>query len=215
MSSAALLDTRTPYDRNRSSSTHLNKVASGSQTGSPGLTFFRRAIHDLLRSGHRERAACRKNVSDRLMASRDPVAYINELIEECVIKGGSEGLDIGIDVLSGFGGLVFQYASGFWRKDVVNRWGGNQDPHRHHMNDDVWYVLLRAAATSDMDPWQKFQMLSYCGTDGPTGVREAAVHALGDLGGDDAVRFLRHMRDSDSSLMVREVATEVLGDLEG
>src|SRR5271165_2188596 len=101
------LDTRTPY-QSGSPRMRSNTTAPTSQTGSPNLTLFQRAVHDLLRSSHRERAARRNNVIERLRASRDPMGYISELIDQCAVKGGSEGLDIGIDVLSQFGDLVLQ-----------------------------------------------------------------------------------------------------------
>ena len=213
MSSARLLDTRTPY-QSRSPQTHLNTAAPTSQTGSPGLTFFQRAVHDLILSSHRDRATRRQNVIDRLRASRDPMGYINELIDHCAVRGGPEGLDIGIDVLSQFGDMVLQYARDFWKSDV-KRWGSGEDSHRHHYNDDAWYILLRSAARSDLDPWQKVQMLLYCSIDGPKSVREAGVHAFGDLGGPVAARLLRRLRESDRSPSVREAAIEVLDDLEG
>jgi hypothetical protein len=213
MSSAMVLDTRTPY-RSRSTQMRLNTNASTSQTGSPGLTLFQRAVHDLLRGSHRERSVRRNNVIDRLRASRDPMGYINELIDQCAMRGGSEGLDIGIDVLSQFGDLVLQYAREFWKKDV-KRWGAVNDSHRHHFNDDAWYILLRSAARSDLEPRQKAQMLIYCSIEGSKSVREASVHAFGDMGGTVAARLLRQLSDSDKSPSVREAAIEVLNDLEG
>jgi hypothetical protein len=213
MSRATLLDTRTPY-RSRNTQTQLNTTAPTSQTGSPGLTLFRRAVHDLVRSSHQERAVRRENVIGRLRASRDPMGYINELIDHCAVWGGSEGLDIGIDVLSQFGDLVLQYAREFWKKDV-ERWGAEEDSHRHHFNDDAWYILLRSAARSDLEPWQKAPMLLSCSIDGPKSVREAGAHALGDMGGAVAARLLRRLRDSDHNPSVRAAATEVLDDLEG
>jgi hypothetical protein len=193
---------------------HLNITAPPSQTGSPGLTFFQRAVHELIRSPHRERAARRQKVIDRLRASRDPMGYISELIDQCAVKGGCDGLDIGIDVLSQFGDLVLQYAREFWKKDV-RRWREQKGSHRHHFNDDAWYVLLRAAARADLEPWQKIQMLRYCSMDGPESVREAAIHALGDLGGPAAIRFLRRLHETDRSPSVREATAVVLDDLEG
>ncbi len=213
MSSAMMLDTGSLY-RSRSTHTNLQIFSPTSQTGSPDLTLFRRAVHDLVRSSHQERAARRENVIDRLRASSDPMAYLNELIDHCTMRGGSEGLDIGIDVLSQFGDLVLQYAREFWKQDV-KRWGAEEDSHRHHFNDDAWYILLRSAARSDLEPWQKVQMLLYCSIDGPGSVREAGVQAFGDLGGAVAARLLRRLRDSDPSPSVRKAATEVLDDLEG
>lgn len=212
MSGVNLLDTRTPY-RSSSTHVHLNIITPTSQTGSPGLTLYQRAIHNLIRGPHRERASRCKIVSDRLKSSRDPIEYINKLIDQCTTRGGSEGLDIGIDVLSLHGDLVLQYASEFQKRDA-KRWGEEKESHRHHFNDDAWYILLRSAARSNLEPGQKVSMLRYCFFYGPESVREAGVHALGDMGGTVAVRLLLDLRDSDRSLAVREAASEVLNDLE-
>jgi len=211
MSSGQLLDTRTPYRR---SNTDFGETPLTSQTGTPGLTLFKRAVQNLIDSSHQERAARRKNVINRLRSSRDPVGYINELIDHCVVKGGSEGLDIGIDVLAEFGDLVIQYAHEFRKKDA-NRWSAEKDMHRHHFNDDVWYILLRSAARSDLDLWQKIPIALYCAKEGPMRVREAAVHAFGDVGGAAAASLLGRLRDADRSPIVREAAAEVLNDMEG
>ncbi len=52
MSSATVLDTRTSY-RSRSTQSSMTTTASTTQTGSPSLTFFQRAVHELVRSSHR------------------------------------------------------------------------------------------------------------------------------------------------------------------
>jgi hypothetical protein len=192
----------------------MTTSATTSQTGSTGLTLFQRAVHELMCSSHRDRAARRKNVIDRLRRSWDPTGYINELIEQCAVRGGSEGLDIGIDVLSQFGELTIQYAREFWKKDW-ERWGEQKGTVRHHFNDDAWYMLLRAAARSDLEPWQKMQMLLYCSMDGTESIREAGIHALGDIGGSVAVQILRRIEKGEHSLSVLRAVADVLADLEG
>jgi HEAT repeats len=213
MSGASILDTRTPY-RSQSTQTPLNTTSPASQTGTPGLTLFQRYVHELIRNPHRERAARRQMVIERLRSSRDPMGYISELIDQCAVKGGCEGLDIGIDVLSHFGDLVLQYARAFWKKDAM-RWGEQEGSYRHHFNDDAWYILLRAVALSDLDPGPKFAMLMYFSKEGPESVREACAHALGDLGGPASLQLLRHLQENDRSASVRTAAAEVLDDLEG
>jgi|GEM_PF-2605925 len=212
MSGATLLDTSTPY-RSRGTQTSAMVTATTSQTGSASLTFFQRAVHSLVCRSHRDRTACRKDVAARLRNSRDPMSFINELIEQCVVKGGSEGLDLCIDVLSQFGELTIQYAREFWKKDW-ERWTGKKGSARHHFNDDAWYILLRAAAQSDLEPWLKTQMLLYCALDGTESIREASIHALGDMGGPVATRLLRRIKQGESSKSVLQAITEVLADLE-
>ncbi|WP_422932210.1 HEAT repeat domain-containing protein [Singulisphaera sp. PoT] len=213
MSSAPVLDTRSPY-QTRSTQPHMTITATSSQTGSPGLTLFNRAVHDLIRSSHQDRSTCRTKVINRLRSARDPIAYINELIDECAVKGGSDGLDIGIDVLSQFGEHVFQYAWEFLKKDY-ERWCDTQEVPRHHFNDDAWYILLRAAAQSDLEPWQKFHMVLYSLESGTESIQEASIRALGDIGGDGALDILRETLQGNPSPSVRQAIIEVLDDLEG
>ncbi len=126
------------------------------------------------------------------------MGYINELIEQCAVKGGSEGLDIGIDVLSQFGELTLLYAREFWKQDW-ERWSNSKGAPRHHFNDDAWYILLRAAARSSLEPWQKMQMLLYCSLDGTESIREAGIHAIGDMGGPLGSRLLRRIEKGERS----------------
>src|SRR5262249_23503527 len=136
---------------------------------------------------------------------------------QSVTRGGPDGLEIAIDVLSHFGSLVIAYAFEFWRKDV-DRWEASRHQPRYHVNDDYWYVLLRAIASSHIEARRQRQFLrygEYLAEEAPPRVREALVHALGDLGGPGAVDLVRRMHEGDTSPMVRETAAEVLRDLEG
>ena len=211
MSSGLLLDTRAPV---RSKRMQVRPPDHPSQTNSAGLVFFRPLVRQLVRGNHRERAALRKVVIERLRDSRDPMRFIGVLLDLCVLDYRSEGMDIAIDVLTHFGGHVIEYAREFWRNDVT-RWEEKPPHPRHHIHDDIWYVLLRAAGASNLDTLQKITMLSYCAADGPAVVREASVRALGDMGGKVAARLVRRLGGTDVSPMVREAAAEVLDDLEG
>jgi hypothetical protein len=193
---------------------HVQTPESSSQTQAAGLVFFRHLAQQLAASNHHERAARREAVIERLRASRDPIGYIGELLDQCVIEHRSEGLDIAIDVLSHFGVHVIEFARQFWKKDV-KRWAPSATSPRHHTRDDIWYVLLRAVGASGLDAWQKLPMLSYCAADGPPNVREASIRALADVGHPLAIRLIKRLGGSDKSAMVREAAEEVLADLEG
>lgn len=185
-----------------------------SQTQTTGLVLFRPLVQQLVNSSHRDRAAIRQAVIERIRSSHDPIRYIGELLDQCVLVHRSEGIDIAIDVLSNFGSHVIEYARQFWKKDV-KRWETPAKYPRHHIHDDIWYVLLRAAGLSGLDAWQKSPMLSYCAADGTPSVREASVRALGDVGNPITVRLIRRLGGTDTSPMVREAAEEVLHDLEG
>jgi hypothetical protein len=205
------LDTRTPY---QSRETHLDTSAPSSLVGSAGLTLFRFLVQRLLGCPHRERAALREKVAARLREARDPVGYFNELLDQCVTGGGTDGLDIAIDVLSGVGSRTIEYAYEFWKQDH-GRWvQANQSP-RHHKNDDVWYILLRAMGASSLNEPRKRLLIFHCATAGSASIREAAIHALGELGDSVAVAFLRMGAERDPSPFVRGTAAMVLHDLEG
>lgn len=212
MSRSTMIDTRTAYG-GRNTQPSMTTTASTTQTGSPGLTLFQRAVHELVRSSHRDRAALRENVIRRLQSARAPIEYISELIDQCAVKGGSEGLDVAIDVLSHFGDLTIHYAREFWKKDCL-RWSASNGAPRHHFNDDAWYILLRAAARSDLEPRQKLPMLLSCSLDGTESVREAGIHAIGDMGEELGSLLLRRIEKGERSPSVRQAIAEVLDDLE-
>lgn len=212
MSSVAGLDTRAPYrglvQQGSGTTTFVN-----SQTGSPSLTLFRRNVQELIRGHHRDREALREKVVHRLRGARDPIGFLNQLLDQCIAEGGGDGLDVAIDVLSQFGEFTLQYAREFWKKDY-DRWRRREGPPRHHFNDDAWYVLLRATARSNLDPWLKKQLLRYCATDGTESIREAGIRAIGDLGESDALRLLHSVKDRETSPSVVRAIAEVLDDLE-
>jgi len=211
MASGTLQDTRATGRNPRLQATPQDM---SSQTQTPGLIFFRHLVQQLIKSSHRECAARLKVVIDRLGTSRDPIGYIGALLDQCVVEQRSQGLDISIDVLSNFGSHVIEYARQFWKKDV-KRWEEPASYPRHHIHDDIWYVLLRSAAASGLDAWQKIPMLSYCAANGTPSVREASVRALGDIDDPIAIGLIKRLGSKDPSAMVRETAEEVLLDLEG
>lgn len=202
---SVLRDTRTPYRCDRT---------NPSTSGSAEFTFFQRLVNQLVISGHSERDAQRSKVVEKLRSSRDPTKFVGELLSQCVTRGGPDGLDIAIDVLSQVGNLVADFATEFLKNDV-QRWDQTREFSRDHERDDSWYVLLRSAALSDLDDLNKLMIIRTCAIDGTVSVREAAVHALGDISGPVAVELIRSMRETDRSQMVRESAAEVLRDLEG
>jgi hypothetical protein len=170
-------------------------------------------IPRLLASSHRDRPALRAEVVERLRLGPDPGGCLEALLCGCTQRGGPDGLDIAIDVLAQCGDLAADRAGKLWYEDA-GRWAGSSPHPRHHREDDVWYILLRAVGRSEIDRWRKLTVLACCAFDGPVGVREAAVRGLGDADGPHAARLLRRVADADPSRAVREAADEVLADLE-
>jgi hypothetical protein len=211
MASSTLLDTRTSA---RSSLTHGQSTNYSSQTQTPGSVGFRHLTQQMIVSAHQQRHALRKVVIERLRLSRDPISYIGVLLDQCVIEHRNEGIEIAIDVLSRFGVHVIEFAKLFLTKDV-KRWKLSATPSRHHVHDDIWYVLLRATGLSNLDDWQKIPMLGYFVMAGTPSIRESSVRALADVGSPIAIRLIGRVGNTDSSKMVRDAAGEVLADLEG
>jgi hypothetical protein len=185
--------------------------ATGSVAGSANLTLFRRLARTLCHGPRIQRAARRQSVVRILREAGEPQRYIGELLDVCVHEGGPDGLDLAIDVLSETGSLTADYVFRFLQRDFSN-WQTGLKGSRS--SDDVWYALARALAKADLDEKNvKLPLLALGLTAGTPSIREATVHALGDLGGASAKKLLeRAVQDPDR--LVRESAGEVLADLE-
>jgi hypothetical protein len=206
--SSALLDTRTHYQSEREG---FDTSTPASLVGSAGLTLFQRLLRQMVESIHADRAVLREKVVSRLNECRDPMRYIDTILDECIVRGGPEGLEIAVDVLSKFGSLVLEYSLKLLVKDR-ERWKSHQASSPHVMTDDVWYVLLRSAASSDLERWMKLPIIRYCLENGTPSIREACVCALGDL--DPIPVDLLRIASHDENQMVRQAAADVLEDLE-
>jgi hypothetical protein len=191
------------------SGTRRDEFRPQSLAGSVNLTQFRQLVRDLL-AARASQAPLREKAVKAIANARDPERYIAELVALCVQAGGAYGLNAGIDVLALVGNPLLDYVARFLRAEA-SRWGAGNvaaDP-----NDDGWYILARAAAR--LAGVSEGLKLAYLlpGMEGTPSVREATVHALGDLGTPGAGEFLREaLKDPDA--MVRESAEEVLADLE-
>jgi hypothetical protein len=131
-------------------------------------------------------------------------------LRQCSVGGGAEGLDIAIDILSHFGPETLDVFQRFLERDRT-RWS---DAPTTHVNDDVCYMLLRALARSNVPGQTKVGLIEECLNHGTTSIREAATHALADMGGEAAKELLRRAtRDCDP--LVQESACEALDNLNG
>jgi hypothetical protein len=174
------------------------------------LTQFRRLVRELL-AAPASRAALRQEVARSLGNAADPGRYIAELLALCVRAGGPDGLNVGVDALFSVGHQLLDYIVLTFLPADAPRW--SRGASRAHPNDDSWYILARALARSDYAPESIKLALLRVGLAGTPSVREATVHALGDVGTPAAVKLLREAL-SDPDRMVRESAGEVLADLE-
>lgn len=209
------LDTRAPHrTAHAASPVATTETTAANEQGAVAVTIFRRLVDGLLASDHRDRAALRTALITRLRHSEVPDVCIGELLELCATRGGPDGLDTAIDVLSHLGDFVLAYIRQFLKSDM-NRWTAAGSADGLRWNDDKWYILLRAAARSNVEDGEKFRLLRLCGEAGTASMREATIHAMGDIGGDQAIRYIREIAGSTADPMVRETAEQVVDDLEG
>jgi hypothetical protein len=175
----------------------------------PRFQTFRASFEQFIRSNFRARAGQRQNLADRIRTNAVPSIYIQEVLRRCSTDG-PEGLDIGIDFLTEFGAPLRDVFDTFVNRDR-QRWPFAS--LSNHVNDDVCYMLLRGLARSSLPISDKLPRIADCLHRGTASIREAATHALGDLGGDDAKKLLGQAVVADSDPMVRESAKEALDDL--
>jgi hypothetical protein len=140
-----------------------------------------------------------------------PSIYIQEVLRQSATSGAPDRLDAGIDMLAQFDAPLIDVFESFLKNDRA-RWTSASDAN--HVNDDVCYVLLRALARSGVSPVEKMKLMDECLRTGTRSIREAAVHALGDMGGDAAKKRLRKIIADNSDALVRESAREALEDLD-
>ncbi len=215
---SATLDTRARYRRSGDLKSVGSPVMSRTIRGSTGLAIFHRLVRNLVGSPRREREHARQMVTAFLTTLRQPVRGVNHLVFECVSAGGTDGLDMAIDVLSRAGGITFQAARDFLLRDH-GQW--RKEDAARSVSDDIWYVLLRSVCRSKVDKIDKVALVLTAVVKGTIGVREAAVQALGDMVSVDpgtvglVRKLLEQVVEEDASSDVRDTARGVLRDLEG
>lgn len=177
----------------------------------PRLREFRRTVQQLLACPGIQKAHWRRIVVERLRAAPTPMAYVEALLDLCLLKRGGDGLDVGIDVLSQTGDLALNYARAFRIQDAP-RWAKGPEIG-HHPHDDIWYILLRAASRSCASEEDRLQLLTSCVEAGNRGIREAVVEGLSDLNTLRAQQLLRTLAHQDPDAFIRRIAQEALDDV--
>jgi hypothetical protein len=177
----------------------------------PRLMEFRRAVRELLRGPANHRKDKRREIIQRIRSSQLPRLYVQEVLRECSTGGGPDSLDIGIDILSQTGPLALEFAQDFLPRDA-QRWSPTPTI-AHHLHDDFWDILLRAAARATPDRPETLGLIRSCARAGNRGLRDAVILALYDLGTQDARTLLAEMAQNDDDAMIRHDAQELLEDL--
>jgi hypothetical protein len=187
--------------------------AHGVQTRtSAGLAVFRYLVRSSLSSSAARKAARRKAVVGLLDQAREPFACINELLAICSSAGGMDRLDTAVDILSATGELVLRYARNYLIRDV-QQWNPYSS-RAYEPNDDHWYILLRAVARCAAPEAARLRMICACKHAAQRGIVEAVVEALGDLASAAAREVLRDFSTTHSDPFIRNLAKEVLANVE-
>ncbi len=178
----------------------------------PRLHDFREQFGMFLRAPLSQQSANRSAIVARIRSSADPALYLHEVLRQCSLGGGGpNSFDLAIDLLSQFDNALLEILESFLDFER-SRW--NQLATAHHVNDDVCYILLRALARSSVGFQIRLDVIAGCLKHGTNSIREAAVHALGDLGGDAAKNLLQTALRQDLDRHVRESAQEALDDMD-
>ncbi len=191
----------------RTKMTKANQTSAGEI---PRLREFRQKLDELLRSPYEERAERRRELAGQIHGEATPALFLNDVLRQCSTAGGPDGLDVGIDLLSGFDSDLLDVYCNIVSTDR-SRWALRL-PARH-VYDYVLYILLRALARTSLPPETILAALQDCLLAGTDSIREAATHALGDLGGAAAKELLAQAASQDKDPHVRESAREALEDL--
>ncbi len=196
------------------SAVRLNVASSISrQRASVTRTAISGLVGAILKCPAAQRRAIRNQIVRQLEVTKYPDPAIDELVHNCITRGGPDGLDIAIDVLAETKSLIVDYAWKFICHDVQT-WTPASE-RAYQPNDEYWYVLLRAVArTSEIDEQQKLLFLSCCSNAESRSIREGVIDALRDIGTATAIAKLKQIVVEDQDSFIVQIAAEALAELE-
>ena len=182
----------------------------GSTRTSADQAVFRHLIRALLASS--DRRTLRQRITSRLQGARNPFACIDELLDLCTSAGGTDRLDVAIDVLAATEMLVLQYAWEYLIRDVQRR---SPDRNRAYQpNDDYWYILLRAVGRCGAPVEERVRFILMCSGAATRGVLEGVVEALSDTHTTESRRKLGQLSANHTDPFIRKLAADALDDWE-
>ena len=155
------------------------------------------------------RQRSRKVLVEYINFSPNSQLLINELIMTCIGMKCPERLDIAIDVLSGVGGAIANYAYTYLQTDI-QQWSKLYPNEKFKPTDDYWYVLLRSVGKCSGNPDKRFQVLSMCQDEPARGVAESVVEGLADLGTPKAIAVLNGLANNHPDRFIQKLARELL-----
>ena len=185
--------------------------APPSSRASFGVVFLRSMFRNLLSCAAELKAEWRARITNYLLKVRNPDC-IDELLVLCATRGGPNGLDMAIDILSKTDDLIVEYSWEYLRRDISS-WTPDSE-RAYEPNDDLWYILLRSVARCKVEANARFEFIRCCAGAGSRGIREGVVEGLGDLATPDARELLENFAQQDPDSYIRKIADEALTDLE-
>jgi len=159
---------------------------------------FEHQVARFQRATGRERDAARAAIINKLLATDDPDAFLNTVIQTLTLSKRPGRLDDAVDILSKCGHLLPQFICEMLSQNQILP-----------VDEDYWYVLIRSVGKSNLPAARMFVDLLW------TKSREAAVEALGDIGDDESLKRLHDIAAGDPSARIRQLAAQAIEECSG
>jgi hypothetical protein len=154
---------------------------------------FAREVASFQRSVGTQRDAARGTIVRRILTADDPDEYVGTVLQTLLSSRRPGRLDDAIDILSATGPVVATFIC-----EMLSQ------PQVTEVDEDYWYVLIRALGRSQIPAARMFIDLLWQKSP------EAAVEALGDLGNAESIARLRTIAGSDGSDRIRQLAADII-----
>ena len=156
-------------------------------------------LHRLCSTAGIAKALARTEAVQAIMQAGASTTIVDQALRSIIDVHRSGRLDDAIDILSELGRTRIH--------DLAAARLGTFPPDG--TNDDYWYAIIRAAGR--LGDRQTVETLLSLGN---AALKEAAIEALGDIGGSEALGDLRRLSgDSNQPEFIRKLAEEVASDL--
>lgn len=221
---SSTIDTRSPRRR----APHQGGSVLSTKGPSPTVAQFRSLAERYARCPYRERDDLRARLVAFIRSTRYPGRCVNELLDECLSRGGADGMELAIEVLSQTPVPTLEAAREF-RIGNRAKWveARQRNDRRTSLPHDVWHVLLRAACQS-ADFFDGLELLLASVYLGPDNFRESVASAVTDMasrriGDDGALKFVLRRAlhpkvergDPPLSEFSRRALEDAMAELEG
>ncbi len=141
-----------------------------------------------------QRDAARSAIIQKILNADNPDEYIQTTVQTLISSARPGRLDDAVDILSECGPRLEQFVN-----EVLL-----QSMQIDDADEDFWYVLIRGIGKSTLPSARMFVRMLWPNSP------DAAVEALGDIGGDESLKRLREVAAGDSPEFVRNLAAEII-----